>query len=47
MLFRLDLTEIQPFENVKVNKEMYGHPDAEFGHRPDGHTFFVNFDIYK
>ena len=22
------LTEIQRFKNVKINKEMYGHPDA-------------------
>ena len=31
-------TEIQPFENVKVYKEMYGHPDAVRTQRPDGHT---------
>ena len=35
------------FENGKVNNEMYGHPDAVFEQRPDGHTFFVNFDIFK
>ena len=28
VLIRLVLTEIQPFENVKICKEMYGHPDA-------------------
>ena len=28
MLIRLVLTEIQRFKNVKINKEMYGHPDA-------------------
>ena len=39
VFIRLVLTEIQRFENVKINKEMYGHPDAEFGQRPDGHTF--------
>ena len=37
-VIRLVLTEIQPFKNVKINKEMYDHPDAVFGHRPDGHT---------
>ena len=31
VLIRLVLTEIQPFENVKINKEMYGHPEAVFG----------------
>ena len=28
VLIRLDLTAIQRFKNVKINKEMYGHPDA-------------------
>ena len=28
MLIRLVFTEIQPFENVKIYKEMYGNPDA-------------------
>ena len=28
MLIRLIFTEIQPFENVKIYKEMYGNPDA-------------------
>ena len=28
VLIRLVLTEIQPFKNVKINKEMYGHPGA-------------------
>ena len=28
VLIRLVLTEIQPFENVKIYKEMYGHPDT-------------------
>ena len=27
VLIRLVLTEIQPFQNVKINKEMYGHRD--------------------
>ena len=28
VLIRLVLTEIQSFENVKIYKEMYGHPDT-------------------
>ena len=28
VLIRLVFTEIQPFENVKIYKEMYGNPDA-------------------
>ena len=28
VLIRLVSTEIQPFENVKIYKEMYGNPDA-------------------
>ena len=49
VLIRLVLTEIQRFKNVKINKEMYGRTrsDAVFGQLPDGHTFFVNFDIFK
>ena len=39
VLIRLVLTETQRFKNVKINKEVYGHPDAVFGQRPDGHTF--------
>ena len=31
--------ELQGFKNVRINKEMYGHPDAVFGQRPDCHTF--------
>ena len=26
---------------------MYGHPNAVFRQHPDGHSFFVNFDIFK
>ena len=29
MLIRLVFTEIEPFENVKIYKEMYGNPDAD------------------
>ena len=25
-----NVSKIQPFENVKIYKEMYGHPDAVF-----------------
>ena len=28
VLIGLILTEIQPFKNVKILKEMFGHPDA-------------------
>ena len=28
VLIRLVLPEIQPFENVTIYEEMYGHPDA-------------------
>ena len=28
VLIRLVLTEKQRFRNVKINKEMYGHPDT-------------------
>ena len=28
VLIRVVFTEIQPFENVKIYKEMYGNPDA-------------------
>ena len=41
--------EIQPFKNVKINKEMFGHPDADGSEAsgwPDMH-FFVNFDIFQ
>ena len=31
VIIRLVLTEIQRFNNVKINKEIYGHPDAVFG----------------
>ena len=28
VLIRLVLTEMQPFKNVQIHIEMYGHPDA-------------------
>ena len=40
------VNHVQRFKNVKIYKEMYGHPDDVFGQRPDGYTF-VNFDIFK
>ena len=43
VLIRLVLTEIQLFENVKINKEMYGHPDAVRHERPVGHTLLCKF----
>ena len=43
VLIRLVLTEIQRFKNVKINKEMYGQPDAVFKQRSDGHTFLCKF----
>ena len=43
---RLVLTEIQRLKNVKIIKEMHGHPDAVFGQRPDGHTYLCHtFDL--
>ena len=43
VLIKLVLTEIQRFKNVKIYKEMYGHPDAV---SMAIHSF-VNFDIFK
>ena len=31
------------FKNVKINKEMYGHPDVVFKELPDGHIFLCKF----
>ena len=45
VLIRLVLTDIRPFKNVKINKEMYGHPDTVRTQCPD--LNFVNFDIFK
>ena len=33
------VSKIQPFENVQIYKEMYGHPDAVRTQRPNGHAF--------
>ena len=40
-------TEIQRFENFKIYKEMYGHPDALWDSVRMAIHFFVNFDIFK
>ena len=37
------LTEIKPFKNVKINKEMYGHLDAVSG----GHIFLRKFGHFQ
>ena len=44
VLIRLVFTEIQPFENVKIYKEMYGNPDAVRHGVQIAIHFFVNFD---
>ena len=47
VLIRLVLTEIQRFKKVKINKEMYGNPDAVSGGVRMAIHIFVNFDIFK
>ena len=47
VLIRVGLTEIQRFKNVKISKEMYGHPDAVFRQCSDGHTFFCKFRHFQ
>ena len=47
MLIKLVLTELQRFKNLKINKEMYGHPDAVLDSILMAIHFFVNFDIFK
>ena len=39
--------KIQPFENVKIYKEMYGHPDAVRQSVRMAIHFFVNFEVFK
>ena len=46
VLIRLVLTETQPFENVKINKEMC-HPGAVRHSVGMAIHFLVNFDIFK
>ena len=41
------VSKIQPFENVKIYKEMYGHPDAVRNSVRMATHFFVNFDVFK
>ena len=47
VLIRLVLTEIERFKKVKINKEMYGNPDAVLDSVRMAIHFFVNFDILK
>ena len=47
MSIRLVLTEIEKFKNVKINKEMYGHPEAVSDSVRMAINFFVNFAILK
>ena len=47
VLIRLVFTDIQRFKNVRINKEMYGHPDALSDSVRMTIHFFVNFDIFK
>ena len=43
----LKVSKIQEFENLKIYKEMYGHPDAVRHSVRMAIHFFVNFDIFK
>ena len=45
VLIRLVFTEIQPFENVKIYKGMYGNPDAIAVRH--GVRMPYNFDVFK
>ena len=47
MLIRLVLTEIERFKKVKINKEMYGNPDAVLESVRMAIHFFVNLDMFK
>ena len=47
VLIRLFLNEMQPFENVKIYKEMYGHPAAIRHSVRMAIHFFVDFDVFK
>ena len=47
VLIRIVFTEIKPFENVKIYKEMHGNPDAVSDSVRIVIHFFVNFDIFK
>ena len=38
---------IQPFENDKIYKEMYGHPGRCPTQRSDTIHFFANFDVFE
>ena len=45
VLIRIVFTEIKPFENVKIYKEMHGKCCPT--RRPDAIHFFVNYDVFK
>ena len=47
VLIRLLLTEIQPFNNVIINKEMYGNRTLCSDSVRMAVQFFVKFDIFK
>ena len=40
------MQDIELFENVKIYKEMYGHPDV-VRHSVRMVIHFVNFDVFK
>ena len=39
------MTEIQRFKNVKINKDMYGHPDSVLDSVRVAIHFFVNLTL--
>ena len=47
MQIDLKVRKIQPFENVKIYKEMYSHPDVVRHSVWIAILFFVNFDFFK
>ena len=47
MLIDTTVRKIQPFENVKIYKEMYGHPDAVRQSVRMAIHFFVHFEVFK
>ena len=48
-LMKIDsiVSKIQPFQNVKIYKEMYGHLDTVRHSVRMAIHFFVNFDVFK
>ena len=47
VFIRQVFTEIQRFKDLKIYKEMYGHPDALSDSVLMATYFFLNFDIFK